>query len=221
MTQNKSRFGTAQLTLMAMLAAMAYVAMLVTRPLPAIAGFLSYDLKDVVVVVSGFMLGPLEAALITVVVSLVEMVTVSSTGFIGLLMNVVSTCAFTLPPALYYRRNRTLKGAMIGLGVGVVSMTAVMLAWNYIITPLYMHVPRDQVAGMLVPVFLPFNLIKGGLNAGIAMLLYKPLSAVLRRLHLLPERSDSGSRRHFSVTATLISAFVVITCVVLFILMVK
>lgn len=218
MSQTNAR--TKNLTLMAMLAAMAYVAMLITRPLPQVAGFLSYDLKDVVVAIAGFLLGPAAAMLITLVVSLIEMITVSSTGPIGLLMNVLSTASFALPAALMYRRSRTLKSAALGLTLGVLLMTAVMLAWNYIITPLYMHVPRSVVAGMLIPTFLPFNLVKGGLNAGITMLLYKPLSGALKRL-LMSGQSASSQPRRFNLTATLISAFVVATCVVLFILMTR
>lgn len=220
MTQ-ASRTNTKQLTLMAMLAAMAYVAMLITRPLPHVAGFLSYDLKDVVVAISGFMLGVGPALLITLVVSLIEMVTVSSTGPIGLLMNVLSTCAFVLPAAVMYRRDRSLKSAATGLTLGVILMTAVMLAWNYIITPLYMHVPREVVAGMLLPTFLPFNLVKGGLNAGITMLVYKPMVSALRRAGLLAPSSSAGGKRQFNMTATLVSAFVVATCVIVFILMTR
>ena len=212
---------TRRLTLMAMLAAMAYVAMLITRPLPAVAGFLSYDLKDVIVVIAGFILGPVPAALITLVVSLVEMVTVSSTGPIGLLMNVLSTCAFALPPAIIYARDKRIRSAALGLALGVVLMTAVMLAWNYIITPLYMAVPRAVVAGMLLPTFLPFNLVKGGLNAGITMLVYKPMVSALRRAGLLAPSSASGGKRQFNMTATLVSAFVVVTCVIVFILMTR
>ena len=210
-----------KLTLMAMLAAMAYAAMLITRPLPHVAGFLSYDLKDVIVAIAGFLLGPAAALLITLVVSLIEMVTVSTTGPIGLLMNVLSTGAFVLPSALMYRNKRTLGSAAVGLGLGVVLMTALMLAWNYIITPLYMGVPRSVVAQMLLPTFLPFNLVKGGLNAGITMLLYKPLSAALKRTGLLPSRDGSSAPRRFNLAATLASLFVVATCVILFILMVK
>ncbi|MBR1820882.1 MAG: ECF transporter S component [Clostridia bacterium] len=209
-----------RITLMAMLAAMAYVAMLITRPLPAVAGFLSYDLKDVIIAIAGFILGPAAALLITLVVSLIEMATVSSTGPIGLLMNVLATAAFVLPSAVLYRRNRTLKSAALGLGLGVLLMTAVMLAWNYIITPLYMNVPRSVVAGMLIPTFLPFNLIKGGLNAGITMLLYKPLSGALKRLMPASAGAESQPRR-FNLTATLVSAFVVVTCVILFVLMAR
>ena len=210
---------TRRLTLMAMLAAMAYVAMLITRPLPAVAGFLSYDLKDVIVVIAGFILGPVPAALIPLVVSLVEMVTVSSTGPIGLLMNVLSTCAFALPPAIIYARDKRIRSAALGLALGVVLMTAVMLAWNYIITPLYMAVPRAVVAGMLLPTFLPFNLVKGGLNAGITMLVYKPVSGALRRTGLLASGSGKSSPRQFNLPATVISAFVVVTCVIVLIIM--
>ena len=210
---------TRKLTLMAMLAAMAYVAMLITRPLPSVAGFLSYDLKDVVVVIAGFVLGPLPAALITVVVSLIEMVTVSSTGPIGLLMNVLSTLAFALPPSIMYAKNKRLKSAALGLVAGVVLMTAVMLAWNYIITPLYMAVPRAVVAGMLLPTFLPFNLVKGGLNAGITMLVYKPVSGALHRAGLLGDSKSASPKRRFNLPATIISAFVVITSIIVLIIM--
>ena len=209
---------TRRLTLTAMLAAMAYVAMLITRPLPHVAGFLSYDLKDVVIVIAGFMLGAAPAMLITLVVSLIEMVTVSTTGPIGLLMNVLSTAAFVLPPTIIYQRSKSLKSAAGGLALGVILMTAVMLAWNYIITPIYMNVPRSVVAGMLIPTFLPFNLVKGGLNAGITMLIYKPVTDALRRTGLLAP-SGSASKRAFNLPATLVSAFVVVTCVVVFVLM--
>ena len=219
MTDTTNR--TKRLTLMAMLAAMAYVAMLITRPLPAVAGFLSYDLKDVVIAISGFLLGPVPALLITVVVSLIEMLTVSSTGPIGLLMNVLSTSAFVLPSALMYRRSRTLRSAALGLAGGVILMAVVMVAWNYIVTPMYMGVPRPVVAGMLIPTFLPFNLVKGGLNAGITMLLYKPLSSALKRTGLIPDQGASSAPRRFNLTATLISAFVVLTCVLLFVLMTR
>ena len=210
---------TRKLTLTAMLAAMAYVAMLITRPLPSVAGFLSYDLKDVVVAIAGFQLGVAPALIITLVVSLIEMVTVSSTGPIGLLMNVLSTGAFVLPAAILYQRNKTLKSAAVGLALGVVLMTALMLAWNYIITPLYMNVPRSVVAGMLIPTFLPFNLMKGGLNAGITMLIYKPVTDALRRAGLLAPSVSGGGKRAFNLPATLTSLFVVVTCVVVFVLM--
>ncbi len=205
---------TRKLTLMAMLAALAYLIMLIGR-IPVVL-FLSYDPKDVVIAIGGFLLGPLSGATISLLVSLVEMVTVSDTGFIGFFMNVLSTCAFMLPAAFFYRRRHSIRGAAIGLALGVACMAAVMVAWNYIVTPLYMGVTREAVAELLIPAFLPFNLLKGALNAGITMLVYKPVSQALGRAHLLPKLDSAGGERpvrRFNLAATLASAFVVVTAI--------
>ena len=92
-----------------MLCAIAFVAKLISSALPNVAGFLSFDLKDVVIVIGGFMMGPLAAAAITLVVSLIEMATISNTGLIGLVMNVIGSCAFACVASAIYQRKRTLK----------------------------------------------------------------------------------------------------------------
>ena len=162
---------THRLTLMAMFAALAYIEMLVGRFPISSVDFLKYDPKDVILVISGFILGPMPALLVTVVVSIIEMLTVSSTGLIGLIMNVLSSAGFACTAAFVYKKRHSLRGAAVGLVLGAVVMTALMLLWNYFITPYYMGMPREAVASMLVPVFLPFNLIKSALNAAIAMLI--------------------------------------------------
>ena len=60
-------------------------------------------------------------------------------------------------------------------------MTAVMILWNYFITPIYMKVPVEVVVSMLVPVFLPFNLVKGLIVSAITMLTYKRISFILKK----------------------------------------
>ncbi|MCQ2437505.1 MAG: ECF transporter S component [Clostridia bacterium] len=208
---NKQRFSTRQLTLCAMLCAIAYVVMLVGRvSLMAAAPFLKYDPKDVIIAIGGFLMGPFPALLITLVVSFLEMLTASSTGWWGFLMNVLSTAAFVVPAAVIYSHKQSLKRAGLGLAVGVVAMTVLMVAWNYIVTPIYMGYPRAAVAAMLPTVFFPFNLIKGVLNAAITLLLYKPCANALRRTNLLP-KSNSTAKRRFNPTATVIAAVLVIT----------
>ena len=61
-----------------------------------------------------------------------------STGLWGLLMNVLSTCAFVCAAAYFYQRTKTIKSAIVGLVVGVLMMTVLMLLWNWLITPIYM-----------------------------------------------------------------------------------
>ena len=177
-----------QMVVMALLAALAYVVMAFIR-IPVIS-FLKYEPKDVIITIGGFIYGPLASVGISLIVTLVEMGTVSETGWIGAVMNFVSTCAFVLPATIIYKKIHNLKGAIIGLISGVVTMIIVMLLWNYILTPLYMGYPREAVAKMLPTVFLPFNALKGGLNAAFTMLLYKPVITALRAARLVPKPEE-------------------------------
>lgn len=185
------RFDTKKLAVLAMLSALAYIIVVFVR-IPAVL-FLKYEPKDVVVTIGGLLYGPIASLLISVVVSFIEMLTISETGWIGLVMNILSTSAFACTAANFYKKKHTLSGAVTGLIAGAILMTIVMLLWNYVLTPLYMGTPRADVAAMLVPVFLPFNLIKGGLNAAITALLYRPLVQSLRKAKLFP-RSESEYR---------------------------
>ena len=208
------------LTILALLAAVSYVVMYLSKLIPIhILGFLSFDLKDVIICIAGFLFGPLAAAGVSVVVSLIEMVTVGSTGLWGLLMNVLSTCAFVCTAAYFYQRNKTIKNAVIGLVVGVLLMTAVMLLWNWLITPIYMGQPREFVATLLIPYFLPFNLIKGGINATLTMLLYKPIVNALRKAKLVePSNGKGGSSK---VGVAVVAAVLLVTFVMLALVLAK
>ena len=177
-----------KLVLLAMLSALAYVTVVVF-PRIEVAGFLRYEPKDVIITIGGFLMGPMASFLISLVVSLVEMVTVSDTGPIGCLMNLISTCSFACTASLIYKRRHNLKGAILGLLAGSVTMIAVMLLWNWLITPLYMGTPRETVEEMLLPMFLPFNTLKAGLNSALVLCLYKPLTSALRRTRLLPQEN--------------------------------
>jgi riboflavin transporter FmnP len=216
---NRQRFSTRYIAVVAMFTAISFIAVLLSKVIPNVAGFLSYEPKDAVIVISGFIFGPLTCVIVSVLTSLIEMLSISSTGIYGFLMNVVSTCAFTVPAAWFYRRHHTIKGAVAGLGIGIVVLAACMVLWNYIITPFYMGVDRSVVAGMLMSVFLPFNLIKGGINAGLTLLIYKPVVNALRRAHLV-EASSSGNKGGFKAGYTIFAAVVLITFVLLFLVMI-
>ena len=208
---NNKRFETKKLVLLAMFAAIAYIMVALIR-IPVIL-FLNYEPKDVIITIAGFLLGPVCSIIISLVVSLIEMFTISGEGPIGALMNFLSTCSFACTAALIYKKDRTGKGALLGLLAGSVTMVATMLLWNWLITPLYMaDTSRQDVAAMLVPVFLPFNLLKAGLNSALTMLLYKPLSQALRKANLLPKtQAKSGGK----VLIWLIGAMLLIVCILL------
>ena len=197
--------------LVGMLAAVAYMAVVLIR-IPVVL-FLSYEPKDVIITIGGFLFGPLTSFIISLVVSLVEMTTISGTGPIGALMNLLSTCAFACTASLLYKKKHDLWGAMLGLLSGAVVMICVMLLWNWLVTPLYMGIPRSAVVPMLVPVFLPFNALKAGLNSALVMCLYKPLTAALRKTRLLPEAPKGKGKAKVGIY--LLSGALLITCIVL------
>ncbi len=204
---------TKKLTAIGMLCALAYIVVVVGRFPIGFVDFLKYDPKDIVIVIGGFIYGPLASFAISAVVSIVEMFTISDTGVIGMIMNIISTCSFACTAAFLYKKRHDMTGAVLGLVAGCALMAVAMVLWNYLITPLYMGYPREAVAEMLLPVFLPFNLIKGSLNAGITVLLYKPVVTALRRAHLI--EAGSSKKAKVNVGVILVALFVIVTCVLM------
>lgn len=198
-----------KLVLAALFSALAFLAVFFFR-VPVVL-FLKYEFKDAIIALEALILGPAYAIITSLVVSLIEMVTISGTGPIGALMNVLSTVTYILPVALLYKRNKSLKTAVTGLVLGALIMTACMLLWNYLITPWYMETPREVVAGMLLPYFLPFNLLKGILNTAVTLLLYKPIMNVLRRMNLVPKSESTQKGGTLALTINII-AIIVIAC---------
>ena len=173
---------TQKLTTIGMRCTVAYLAAAFVR-IPLVL-FLKYEPKDIIIAIGGFLFGPPASFVIALVVSFVQMLTISGTGPLGFLMNVLSSCSFACSAAFIYRKKRSFPGMAAGLLGGCLAMAVTMMLWNYLVAPLYMGMPREDIAALLLPAFLPFNLIKGGLNAAITMLLYKPVFLPLQRRHL-------------------------------------
>ncbi len=204
-----------KLATLAMITCLAYVVMLVSKLMPSVNGFLDFDFKDVVICIGGFVYGPAAAAAVSLVVAFIEMITISSTGPWGFLMNFLATASFCCTACFIYKKHHTMKGAVIGLILGVIALVCVMLLWNYLVTPIYQKVPREAIVDMLLPVFLPFNAVKGGMNLAATLLLYKPVVTALRRAKLIPESEHAappvaGKKR---LGMTLVFLFVLATLV--------
>ena len=170
---------TKKLATAGMLCALAYAAAAVGR-VPLVL-FLKYDPKDIVIAVGGMLFGPLTAFTVALTASFAELFTVSENGVLGFLMNVISSCSFGCTAAYIYKKRGTFRSAAAGLLCGWVCMVLMMLLWNYLIAPVYMGCSREEVSALLLPVFLPFNLVKGGLNAAGTLLLYRPIVELSRR----------------------------------------
>ena len=205
------------LAILAMLTALAIAADMFLR-IPNIGGFLTYEPKDVIITIGAFIYNPFAGLIMSLVVCLVEMVTISSTGFIGLLMNFLASATFIGVASVIYHRK-----AIIGLLAGSVAMIAVMLLWNYIMTPIYMGVPREMVVGMIPTLLLPFNALKAGLNAALVLFLYKPVVTALRKSGLIPAResNDGENKKMNTIIMIIVSALAVATLLLVLLIFAK
>ena len=172
-----------RIVLIALFGAISYVLMLLVH-FPV--SFLTMDPKDAVITVAGLYFGPLSALTLSILVPLLELVSVSDTGLYGLVMNVLSTAAFSVTASLIYKYKKSFLGAILGLCSGVCLTVAVMMLFNLLVTPHYLGVAVGEVQKLIPTLLLPFNAVKGIFNASLVLLLYKPISGVMQRAGVLP-----------------------------------
>lgn len=219
----KTKYDVKTLTAMAMIVALAYAAMAVCKLfIPKIGGFLSLDIIDAVVGIGGFLFGPMAAVMMIVVEAFIEAITLSTTGWYGFVMNVLSTVLLICPAVIIYRHKGKTSGAVIGLCVGVVFRLLGMIVFNYIVTPMYFKMPRAAVVD-LMPMIALFNLVKGTLNAALLMILYPPVSKTLRKIGLVAPSKSQGSAegQKFSYVPLIVSLVVLAGAVLVVLKMLK
>lgn len=178
----KKKVSTRQLVSMAMLGAISIVLVSVVHfPLIPAAAFLEYDPADIPILIGTFAYGPLARLLMTIVVSIIQGVTVSAqSGPIGVVMHIFATGFCALVAGGIYSRNKSKKTAILALICGALVQTAAMVLMNMIFTPLFMGAPLETVLAMMVPAIIPFNLLKAGINCTVTFLLYKSISHLLK-----------------------------------------
>ncbi len=210
--QNKNALKVRRMVILAMFAAMAYVAMLVIH---IKVSFLTMDVKDAVITLCGLYFGPVSALTISVIVPLLELITVSDTGFYGLIMNILGSVSFSVTASLIYRWKKSFWGAIAALVTAGCTMTGVMLLANLFITPYYMGVSAEAVRGLIPTLLLPFNLLKALINVGVVLLLYKQLSRALRRAGVLSRSTPVATTREGKHTCRVRSVIVAVSALLL------
>lgn len=186
------------------LGALAFVIMFLEFPIIALfPEFLKIDLSDFPALLAGFSLGPVAGVLVMFLKNVLHLIFKGSTQGVGELGNFIVGATMVYTSAMVYKRNKTMKGAVIGLVCGTIAMViAGALANYFILLPLYEKVlgfPIEVVIslGQAVNTFtqaninglwsfilfsiVPFNLIKGILVSVVTLLLYKRVSPLLHK----------------------------------------
>ena len=189
---------TKKLVLIALFSSVAAVLMFLDFSVPLTPSFVKFDLSELPVILGGYLLGPTSGIAIIVLKLTIKLILKpSSTMLIGELSNFIASLTYMLPAVLYYRRNKTLKGAVISLAIGtIISAIVVTVADYFVIFPLYaklfmsmeaiikagnaINKNIDSLLSLMIISIFPFNIFKYTVTSVLTVLLYKKLKHILK-----------------------------------------
>lgn len=174
---NSNRWNTRQLVTMALICTIASLFSFVQIPLIPGVSFLTYDPSLVPAMVCGFAFGPGAGIAVGSIAAVIHGLILGE--WVGSLMNIFATAFFVLPAALLYRRMHTLKGAIAGLVISVITATAGAILVNLTIGVWFYYGSADVIIPLILPALLPFNLAKSILNALLTLVVYKAVSNLI------------------------------------------
>lgn len=173
---------TRKAMLTAMLSAIAVIlAVSFHVPIIPAAAYLEYDMADIPILFITLSLGIPYGLISTIVVSVLQGVAASASGIIGIIMHIFATSILVIVSGLIYKRFNSIIGLILALIIGVIAWVVGMVIFNIIFTPIFLGTPRQAVIEMIVPITIPFNLIKAGANSVAGAILYLTLSPILSR----------------------------------------
>lgn len=194
-------FSTRKIAVTGMFSAIAMILHLLDFPLPFAPVFYKLDFSELPVLVGAFAFGPVTGVTIEAVKILLKLfVKGTSTAFVGDLANFVIGCSFILPASTIYYFKKSKKSAIAGCIIGTLILTLFGTAFNAVyllpaFSKLY-KLPLDNILAMgsavnplmtegSVTSFVaccvaPMNLIKGTSVSLVTMLIYKPLSPIIK-----------------------------------------
>ena len=196
---NTKRISTRKMVIIGMMTALATIVYYLDFPVPFMPGFIKLDFSNVISLLTGFALGPVEGVIVCLLKNLIHLLIkgIDTTMGIGDIFDFVTSATFVLVAALIYKKNRTKKGAVIATLVGMLAFTVISLPLNYfIVYPIYFKAYGGEAAilgayqklmssvknifSALFIFNLPFTFIKGLLCSIITIIIYKPLSPILK-----------------------------------------
>lgn len=174
---DSGRWSTRRIAIYALFVALAMATSFIEFPIIPGLPWLKYDPSGIVCLIAGFAFGP-SAALIVSVLGFVPHLLMDPWGT---LMAVLVAAALSVPAALVYKYHRSQRGAIAGLIIGSLCAMAAAILGNLVVTPIYASMTIAQVAALIIPALLPFNLLKFTIHDVVTFLMYKPVSNLLHR----------------------------------------
>lgn len=197
-------FNTRKLAMIGIFSAIAMILHVLDFPIFFAPGFYKMDFSELPVLVGSFAFGPVAGVMMEFVKILLKLcIKGTSTAFIGDLANFVVGCSLIIPASTVYSFKKTKKSAIIACIVGTLVMTVFGTAFNAVyLLPAFSKfygMPLDAILAMgaevnplakegsivsfVVACVAPMNLIKGTLVSVVTLLIYKPLSPIIKTGH--------------------------------------
>lgn len=194
-------FNTRKVAMIGMFSAIAMILHLFDFPLPFAPEFYKLDFSELPILVGTFAFGPAAGVMMEFVkIMLKLMVKGTSTAFVGDLANFVIGCSFILPASIMYAFRKNKKSAVMACITGTLIMTVFGTAFNAVyLLPAFSKlygIPLDQLLAMgtavnplagegsivsfVVACVAPLNLVKGASVSLVTLLIYKPLSPIIK-----------------------------------------
>lgn len=190
---------TRKMAMIGMFSAIAMILHLFDFPLPFAPGFYKLDFSEIPIMIGTFAFGPVAGVLMEFLKILLKLcIKGTSTAFVGDLANFCVGCSLILPASAVYEFVKTKKGALAGVITGTVILTVFGSAFNAIyLIPTFADLyglPLETLVGMGTKVnpaikdvntlvlfaVVPLNIIKGVAVSVVTMLIYKPLSIIIK-----------------------------------------
>ena len=186
------------ITVSAIFGAVGFILMLLEFPLAfIIPSFIKMDFSELPALIATFTFGPVYGILVCLIKNLLHLLVTTSAG-VGELSNFLMGAIFVGVAGFIYKYRKTRTGALIGAVTGALAMAIISIATNYFIvypafSVLY-GLPMPAILGMykallpsadtllkaLIIFNLPFNFIKGMIDALICFIIYKKISPILK-----------------------------------------
>ena len=168
--------------------------------LPIFPAFLEIHLDEIPAFIAGFAYGPLSGALVILIKTIVKL-PLTNTACVGELADLIYSMVFVIPAAIIYKKHRTIKGAIVSMGVAtVIQIITASFVTTFVMLDAYSvlyHLPKSVILGMcqkinpaisslgfpfLLMVALPFNALKDAIVVALTFLLYKRLRILFNRI---------------------------------------
>ncbi len=184
--QIKTRFSAKRVALMGTFVALAFLVSLFDFPIfpSSPVAFLKLDFGNVFILLTAFLLGPVEGVIVCVLKETIHIIA-GSTGGVGEVANMLATSVYVLLPSIVYQYRKGIKTVAVTLaGACLLGTAAALLANRFIIFPAFMGERGVAVFKECFWLILAFNLIKTTSVGVLTLLLYKRLSNFLKKIKI-------------------------------------